>query len=89
MAKTEMTKPIGLPASLGPASLGDIAAAAFARFERGAAPDEVVSELVLPVETVRISLGHLGSATRHRTAVGRGRAGASRSPALQPAVGQR
>ena len=57
MAKIEMTKPTGLPASLGPASLGDIAAAAFERFERGVAPDEVVTELVLPVETVEYLWG--------------------------------
>jgi len=52
MATTETTKSIGAPASLELASTGDIAAAAFARFERGIAPDEVVTELVLPVDTV-------------------------------------
>ena len=45
MATTEMTKSIGPPASLELASTGDIAAAAFARFERGIAPDEVVTVL--------------------------------------------
>ena len=52
MATTETTKSIGAPASLELASTGDIAAAAFARFERGIAPDEVVTELVLSVDTV-------------------------------------
>jgi hypothetical protein len=33
-------------------STGDIAAEAFARFDRGMPPDEVIAELVLPVDTV-------------------------------------
>ena len=33
-------------------SEGDIAAKVFERFDQGLSPDEVVTELVLPVETV-------------------------------------
>ena len=51
MAKTEITKPPVLCALLEPPATGDIAASAFARFDRGMPPDEVVTELELPVDT--------------------------------------
>ena len=51
MAKTEITKPPILPALLEPPATGHIAASAFARFDRGMPPDEVVTELTLPVDT--------------------------------------
>ncbi len=52
MAPTKITKSIGFPASFEPVATGDIAADAFSRFDRGMQPDEVVTELVLPVDTV-------------------------------------
>ena len=51
MAKTEITKPPVLCALLEPPATGDIAASAFARFDRGMPPDEVVMDLALPVDT--------------------------------------
>jgi len=51
MAKPEITKPPILSASLEPRATGDIAASAFARFDRGMPPDEVITELALPVDT--------------------------------------
>jgi hypothetical protein len=52
MANTEIMKSPGLSASLDGAAAGDIAASVFTRFDRGMPPDEVVTELVLPVDTV-------------------------------------
>jgi len=51
MSKTISTRPPNLPALLGPKAPGDVAASAFALFERGVPPDEVVTELMLPVDT--------------------------------------
>ena len=52
MTSTGITKsPSGsVPAEL--TSMGECAAVAFARFEQGVAPEEVLTELVLPVDTV-------------------------------------
>lgn len=47
-----ITKSPDRVASPKPTSTGEIAAAAFACFDRGVAPDEVLTELVLPVDTV-------------------------------------
>ena len=52
MALTEITKSTGLSMSPETTSTGEIAAEAFTRFDRGVAPDEVVTELALPVDTV-------------------------------------
>jgi hypothetical protein len=52
MAPTKITKSTSFPASFEPIATGDIAADAFARFDRGLPPDEVIIELVLPVDTV-------------------------------------
>lgn len=52
MANTEIMKSPDLSASLDGAAAGDIAASVFTRFDRGMPPDEVVTELVLPVDTV-------------------------------------
>jgi hypothetical protein len=52
VAPTEIKKPTNRAPSPEPTSAGDMAAAAFARFDRGVPPDEVVTELVLPVDTV-------------------------------------
>lgn len=41
-----------LSASLNSTTAGDTAASVFTRFDRGMPPDEVVTELVLPVDTV-------------------------------------
>jgi hypothetical protein len=50
MAQTEMVKLARLLGSHD--ATGDVAAEAFARFDRGMLPDEIVTELVLPVDTV-------------------------------------
>jgi hypothetical protein len=52
MANTEIMKSPDLSASLDGAAAGDIAASVFTRFDRGMPPDKVVTELVLPVDTV-------------------------------------
>lgn len=52
MAPTKITTSTSFPASFEPIATGDIAADAFARFDRGMPPEEVVIELVLPVDTV-------------------------------------
>lgn len=52
MANAEIVKRPGLSASLDSTAAGDIAASVFTRFDRGMPPDEVVMELVLPVDTV-------------------------------------
>ena len=52
MANTEIMKSPDLSASLESTAAGDIAASVFTRFDRGMPPDEVVTELVLPVDTV-------------------------------------
>ncbi len=52
MANTEIMKSTDLSASLDSPAAGDIAASVFTRFDRGMPPDEVVTELVLPVDTV-------------------------------------
>ena len=52
MANAEIMKSPDLSASLNSTAAGDIAARAFTRFDRGMPPDEVVTELVLPVHTV-------------------------------------
>jgi len=52
MAPTKLAQATALPALPGPTATGDIAAEAFARFDRAVPPDEVVTELVLSVDTV-------------------------------------
>ncbi len=52
MANTEIRKSPDLSTSLDSTAAGDIAASVFTRFDRGMPPDEVVTELVLPVDTV-------------------------------------
>ena len=52
MTGTTLTQSRRMAVSNEPRSEGDIAANAFERFDRGVSPDEVVIELVLPVETV-------------------------------------
>ena len=52
MAPTKFAQSTGFPALPGPTATGDIAAEAFARFDRAVPPDEVVTELVLSVDTV-------------------------------------
>jgi hypothetical protein len=50
MAQTATIKLASFPGSH--EAMGDVAAEAFARFDRGMLPDEIVTELVLPVDTV-------------------------------------
>ena len=52
MADGEIMKRPDLSASLDSTAAGDIAASVFTRFDRGMPPDEVVTQLVLPVDTV-------------------------------------
>ena len=52
MANGEIFKRPDLSASLDSTTAGDIAASVFTRFEVGMPPDEVVTELALPVDTV-------------------------------------
>jgi hypothetical protein len=52
MANAEIMKRPDLSASLDSTAAGDIAGSVFTRFDRGMPPDEVVTELVLPVDTV-------------------------------------
>jgi hypothetical protein len=52
MAPTKITQSTSFPASVEPLAIGDVAAGVFARFDRCMRPDEVVTELVLPVDTV-------------------------------------
>jgi hypothetical protein len=52
MAPTKIRKTTRFSASLEPTVTGDVAADAFARFDRGMPPDEVVTELALPVDTL-------------------------------------
>jgi hypothetical protein len=52
MEPTKITKSTSFPASPEPIATGDMAAEAFARFDRAVPPDEVVAELLLPVGTV-------------------------------------
>ena len=68
---------------------GDTAANVFERFDRGASPGDVVTELVLPVETVECLLANLGAAPRRRADVARGLARAARSIVVQSAARRR
>ena len=52
MAPTKITKSTSFSASSEATATGDVAAEAFARLDRGMPPDEVVTELVLSVDTV-------------------------------------
>jgi hypothetical protein len=52
MASTKIARSTSFARSFEPVATGDIAADAFARFDRGMPPDQVVTELVLPVDTV-------------------------------------
>jgi hypothetical protein len=52
MASTKITKSTSFSASSEPTATGDVAAEAFTRFDSGVPPDELVTELVLPVDTV-------------------------------------
>ena len=63
MANGEIFKRPDLSASLDSTTAGDIAASVFTRFEVGMPPDEVVTELALPVDTVE-SLWRTGARLR-------------------------
>ena len=52
MANAEIMKRPDLSASLDSTAAGEIAASVFSRLDRGMPPDEVVTELMLPVDTV-------------------------------------
>ena len=74
MADGEIMKRPDPSASLDGA--GAIAASVFTRFDRGMPPDEVVTELMLPVDTVESLWRNLGSAPWRCVALGAGRASA-------------
>ncbi len=52
MASTKIAKSASFLASSEATATGDVAADAFARFDGGMLPHEIVTELVLPVDTV-------------------------------------
>ena len=76
MVNAEIMKRPDLSASLDSTAAGDIAASIFTRFDRGMPPDEVVTELMLPVDTVESLWRNLGSAPWRCVALGAGRASA-------------
>lgn len=74
MSKAIGTRSPNLLAPLGPKAPGDVAAGAFALFDRGVPPDEVVTELMLPVDTAESLWRTWAPASRRCASIGGSRA---------------